>query len=128
MAIKKPTRKPRQRPRPTRPREKVLIVMHPNGLIEVYAENVDVHFVNRLDVGNEWPQLANLIDVYHENKMPRPYRNLFWPNKLRGIGLLEKITLEDAQDTLWKMSILHGLRELRPVPKAITREKRRAAR
>ena len=123
---KHPARKPR------RPREKVLVVMRPDGLVEVYSEpHIDVYAVNRLDVGrDETPGLANLIDAYHEGTMPRAYRDLYWPSKSRHIALHERRTTKAALDTLHQLSILRGLQAereaLRPAPAAIMRAKRRA--
>ena len=95
-------------------RVKVLIVTHGNGLIEAYAGNhVDVHFVNRLYVGNETADAANLIDQYHEGTMPRCYQDLYFSNKCRVIGFHEKVTPEQAANALYQRSILRGLREER---------------
>jgi hypothetical protein len=117
--------------RPLVPRQKVLIVAQGNGLVEVYAgDNIDVHFVNRLFVGDETAEEANLIDAYHEGTMPRPYRELFIPGQCRALGFHEKVTPEMADDALYQKRILQGLREFReenkPAPVAIARARRDA--
>ncbi len=100
--------------RPIVPREKVLVEMLGNGLVQVYADdNIDVHFFNRLFVEMEDGETANMIDEYHEGTMPRCYRELYFPSGCRAIGFHEKITVEAAKFTLWKKSIVCGLREMR---------------
>lgn len=97
---------------PRKERAKVLIVMCGNGLIEAYAGNhVDVHFINRLYVGDETADAANLIDQYHDRAMPRCYRDLYFPNKCRATGFHEKVTPEQAAHALYQRNILCGLRE-----------------
>ncbi len=96
------------------PRQAVLVVMLPDGGVEAYAErHVDVHFINRLDAGREDGDLANMVDAYLESTLPRPFKELYWPNKLRGTGVHERVTPERAADALFKTSILRGLREFR---------------
>ncbi len=95
-------------------RQKVLVVLHADGFVEVFGErHVDVHIVNRLHVEDEDASQANLLDAYHEGTMPWCYRQLYWPNKLRAVGLVEKRTPEKMLDTIWQLSILKGLREAR---------------
>ena len=105
---------PRPAAPPRKERIKMLVVMRGNGLIEVYADDhVDVHMVNRLDVGDLTAEGATLLDEYHMGTMPRCYRRLYWPKKLRAMGFYEKITPEQALDTLAKKSIVRGLRAMR---------------
>jgi hypothetical protein len=109
------TRKPAVPRRPVRPpRSKVLIEMLANGTIKVYAdENVDVHSFNRLSVVDETPEQADLIDAYHYGTMPRCYTPLYYPGACRHVGCHKTVTVEQAAETLWKRSILRGLREMR---------------
>ncbi|MCD4728166.1 MAG: hypothetical protein K8R46_10920 [Pirellulales bacterium] len=126
--MKRQTKKP-AKVRPPRKREKVLVVMHPGGLVEVYASaDVDVHICNRLFVDGDTGDLATAVDEYLEATLPKQYRGLHWPNRLRAVGMLEKITPESAMDTLYQLYILRGLRAdreaKRPAPAAITRARR----
>lgn len=103
-------------------------MLHSEGWVEVYGEpHVDVQIVNRLHVEGESGDLATVVDEYMESTLPRSYRGLHWPSKLRAIGNVEKITPETAMDTLHQLFILRALKEKRPPPAAITREKRRSA-
>jgi hypothetical protein len=104
----------RRKPLACKERVKVLVVLHANGWAEVYADDhVDVRVVNRLFVENEDAMLANTIDAYMEGTMPRTYRNLYWPRKLRATGLCEKVTPEKALDSLYTLNLIRGLRQLR---------------
>lgn len=105
---------PQGRCSPLRERVKVLAVLCSNGTVEVYGDDhVDVHVVQRLHVDDEDAVLANLLDQYHEATIPVVYRRLYWPNKLRALGCCEKVTPEQALDTLWRLSIVRGLRGFR---------------
>jgi hypothetical protein len=92
------------------PRVKVLVVVHPDGYLQAFAEKrVDVRFVNLLDVhpDDEVPAEQAL-----EAGLPAAYRDLHWPCRLRATGLVERITAQQALDTTYQLSILHGLRKL----------------
>lgn len=121
--MKRPRKKSK---RPPRPREKVLVVLHADGFVEVFGkENIDVHIARRLHVENERGDLSTLLDEYTTATMPRCYRGLYMPNKCREIGNIESITPEQALDTLYELSILRLLRadreSKRQPPAAITR-------
>ncbi len=106
----------RRRPTPRPARVKVLVVLHAGGWVEAYAKShVDVRIVNRLSVEGDTSELATLVDEYTTATLPRCYRPLFWPNKLRAIGNLEYITPATALDTLYQLSVLRGLRREREV-------------
>ena len=120
--MNKPPRKPRQRTR-------VLVVLSSNGFVELFADkNVDFHVAQRLHV--ETIEAERLADDLLDITIPKPFRNLFFPGKLRATGLVEKITAEMALDTLYKLSILRGLREMQneqsaeKIPAAIQRARR----
>jgi hypothetical protein len=103
---------PARPPRP--PRSKVLVVLHPDGWIEVYGDDhVDARVVQRLDIGDETPATATLLDEYIIGAVPRCYRSLYFANKLRATGTVEKVTPEQQLDTIYKLSMLRGLRAMR---------------
>jgi len=122
--MNKPPRKPQKRTR-------VLVVLSSNGFVELFADkDVDFHVAQRLHVDTiEAERLAeDLLDI----TIPKSFRNLFFPGKLRATALVEKITAETALDTLYKLSILRGLREMQneqsaeKIPAAIKRARRTA--
>lgn len=110
-----------------RRREKVLVVMHPDGLVEIYGgRELDVCVAQRLHVPQHCEPAA---ENYLDGTLPKRYRGLFFPGKLRATGLCETVTPEKALDTLWRLEILKGLRAMRQeqsaaaVPAAIQRER-----
>jgi hypothetical protein len=99
---------PQQR---TLPRPKVLIVLHSDGWVEAYAEkNVDVHIVQRLHITN--PVNVNLADEYIESTVPRCYRDLYWPVKLRAISQCRLVTPEQRLDAHLDLQLLREIRNL----------------
>jgi hypothetical protein len=89
-------------------------MLRADGWVEVYGEkNLDVHIVQRLDAGDEDAALANTIDAYHEGTMPRAYRALHWPGKLRAFDQCRSVTPEKMLDTVYQLAIVQGFRELR---------------
>jgi NADPH-dependent 2,4-dienoyl-CoA reductase/sulfur reductase-like enzyme len=125
--MNKPTRK---KPRPPKPRTRVLVILSSNGFVEVFAEReVDVHIAQGLHV--ETIEGERLAEEFLDGTLPKRFRELFLPGMLRATGLVERITPERALYTLWQLEILKGLRELREakspaaVPAVIQR--RRAA-
>jgi hypothetical protein len=113
--------------RPPKARVRVLVVLSSNGFVEIFGPpEVDAHVAQRLDVP---PECEIKAEEYLDATLPKRYRDLFFPGKVRAIGLVQKITPEQAGDTLWKLSILRGLRAMRQeqrafvVPKAIQRRR-----
>jgi hypothetical protein len=89
-------------------------MLRADGWVEVYGEkNLDVHIVQRLDAGDEDADLANSIDRFHEGKMPRSYRSLYWPGKLRAFDQCRSVTPEAMLNSIYQLAILRGFRELR---------------
>jgi hypothetical protein len=104
---------PLPRPAP-RERVKVLVMLRADGWVEVYGEkNLDVHIVQRLNAGAEDAALANNIDRFHERTMPRAYRALHWPGKLRAFDQCRTVTPETMLNSIHLLTILQGFRELR---------------
>ena len=92
--------------RPTyQPREAVLVVMHADGWVEVFAEkNVVVHIATFPCVYSA--KVANAAEQYVELMMPWRYRKLYWPVKLRAADTVRKATLEDIGLSRWRKKIL----------------------
>ena len=72
-------------------------------------EQVDVRIVNRLDVAYEDGELAHLVDEYLEGNLPRMYRHLFWPKKVRATGQAQQITPAGEVDRLVDLDMLHAI-------------------
>lgn len=99
---------PKRTPPPRR--EKVLVMLSADGFVQVYAErNIDVKIVQRLHTLDESAEMATLLDEYIETTLPRCYRDLFVPVKLRAQDQCRVITPEQEAD---KIEGLYYLREL----------------
>lgn len=76
-------------------RERVLVVLHSDGWVEVYARrNVDVRIVNRLHVTGGDATTADILDALVECDLPQCYRWLYYPRRLRDVGQVRRITPE----------------------------------
>jgi hypothetical protein len=76
-------------------RERVLVVLHSDGWVEVYARrNVDVRIVNRLHVTGGDAMTADILDALVECDLPKCYRWLYYPRRLRDVGQVRRITPE----------------------------------
>ena len=94
------TRKPR------RQRVPVLVVLNPDGHVEVYADDhVSPVIVNRLDSVAD----AVLIDRFLESQLPRSHRPLHLPQNLRAIANLERRTTADELDRLERLATLRNI-------------------
>ena len=99
-----------QRP-PRPPRVKVLVVLHSDSWVECYADKtVDVHIVQRLHVEND--ASVHLVDLYLEGLLPKCYRRLHWPVKLRAADQCRKVTPEMMLERRWNLDFLAALREV----------------
>jgi hypothetical protein len=122
MMIRKSKRRPMMRTR-------VLIVLSADGFVELFGERgIEALVALRLDVPQHCEAAA---DTYLTATLPRRWRDLFYPGKLRATGLVEKLTPEQALSTLHKLQELRELRALREdlapkasVPAAIQRRKK----
>jgi hypothetical protein len=119
------------KPLPTtkrRPRVPVLIVLGPEaGTVEVYGEQLAVHFAQRLDVHRANEAMADeLIDA----TLPRKFRPLFIPRNLAGVEHCRPRTAESEARRRWELEFLRELRATREalapraVPAAIERARR----
>lgn len=75
---------------PPRPRQAVLLVLSPDGYLELFADsNVDVR-VERLPVAQA--RAAEVMgEDYLEATLPRRYRELYWPGKRRATAIVRPL-------------------------------------
>ena len=99
-----------QRPRPKQ-REKVLVVMHSDSWVEVFAEDhIDVRIAQRLHAGND--ASVNQVDEYLELSLPQCYRRLYLPVNLRAFDQCRKQTPEGEIERRQMLDTLKVLREV----------------
>ena len=99
-------------PRKPRPRTRVLVVLSSNGFVELFAgKDVDFHVAQRLHV--ETIEAERMVDEYLTNALPKQYRDLFFPGKLRATGLVSSVAPGKEIEARYQLSILKGLREVR---------------
>lgn len=90
----------------------VLIQLHDDGFVEVFAaENVRIHCFSRL--AGAGPKLANLIDEYHERTMPRVYSEIYNPRNIRASGLVERRTIEGEFLRREKLQMLKEFQQMK---------------
>jgi hypothetical protein len=105
-----------------------LIVLNSDGFVEVYGEpGLSIHIAQRLHVdGNQAEATA---DEYLDHVLPRPFKELYYPNKLQTVGLCRRITVADEINRRVDLAVLRELRALATpaaVPAAIARARRAA--
>jgi hypothetical protein len=96
---------------PRTPRVKVLVVLHSDGWVEIFAaDNVDVAIRHRLHT--EADASVNLVDEYLERSLPAAYQRLYLPQKLRAFDQCRKVTVEDEIEKRILLQVLAALREV----------------
>jgi hypothetical protein len=96
-------------PRPER--KKVLVVLHSDGWVEAYSDKtVDVYITQRLHTEDD--ASVHLVDEYLERSLPKVYRRLYWPVKLRAVGQCRRVTPEAMLDRRLALDLLAALRQI----------------
>ena len=107
-----PRRQKSTRPKPP-PRVPVLVELHADGWVEVYApKHVDVRIVQRLDVGDEDAWDAHLQDAIIDINLPKRYREIHVPNLSRAAGQVKKRTVDDELRRLARLDLLREIQEV----------------
>jgi hypothetical protein len=74
-------------------RSKVLVVLYPDGFIEVFGDDrVDARVVNMPSVPVRGEAIA---EDYIGFILPKPYRDVYWPGMSRATGNVARITPHD---------------------------------
>lgn len=85
-------------------RQKVLIVAHGDGYIEVFGKNIDVHIANMTTTSNVAGEIV--AEDYLRHSLPMPYRDIYFPGMLRKTGTVEEIRPADIATRQLNLSIL----------------------
>jgi hypothetical protein len=92
-------------------KESCLIVLSSDGWIEVYCERtVQVHIAHRLHVTTR--ETAQLADEYMDVALPRRFKRLFIPGRLRATGRVERWSAERELRKLEQLADLSVIREI----------------
>lgn len=97
-----PTAPRKQRPQ----RVKVLVLLHPDAFVEVFAtDNVQAVVINTLDSTAD----PNLLDAYLEGELPRTHKPLLVPRNVRAVGNWERRTTAGEIDRLERLALLRDI-------------------
>jgi hypothetical protein len=92
-------------------RQKCLVVLHADGWVEVYGErSLSVKIVQRIAVSAA--EDADTADQLIDLALPRGWRNLYWPMKLRAAQGVDRVTAQRKLDALMDLEILRAIKEL----------------
>jgi len=98
---------PPPRPRPLPPRPSVLVVVSPDGFLEVFASpGVKVHVVERLAVG---PQSESAADGLLELTLPTWARGIYWPRNLVATHAIRGLTVMEEAERLTDLALVREL-------------------
>lgn len=93
---------------PKQKREPVLVVIHSDGWVELYAEKaVDAKIVLRPCATSD----PHLLDQFVEDQLAQRHQDLYYPNKLKAFDLCRKITPERLLDSQYELSIIRAIME-----------------
>ncbi len=95
-------------PTTRRQREAVLIVAYGDGRLDAFA---DSHVDIRIEISPymESPEGEALAEEFVELSLPWQYRQLFWPGKLRAMGMVRKIRPSEIAQREWELEMLQTL-------------------
>ena len=111
MSATRKTTIPRRKPTPQPTRVPVLIVCHPDGFLEVFAEqNLQVHTATALDV---LPCAEALASDYLHETLPAKFRELHFANKLRATANITRRSAIAERDRRHDLEILRAIRDLK---------------
>ena len=85
-------------------KEHTLIVGYGDGQIEVYAERLRVHCVNK--VWTTTPEAAQTAEDYIDATIPKVFKKLYVPGKLQAQFMVEKVTADDEIDRRLQLEVL----------------------
>ena len=121
--------KPSKPKRPKlRQRTGVLVVLNSDGFVEVYG-SLGFQSISRSGTRRMATRLKH-CDEYLDHVLPRPFKELYYPNKLQTVGLCRRITVADEINRRVDLAVLRELRALATpaaVPAAIARARRGGA-
>lgn len=99
-------------PRPSRPpRAKVLVVAHPDGFLEVYGDNIDVHIVTPLVMHTTAGEA--LADEYLDATLPWRFRALHTADNLVAVHQVKPVRPTDEAERLLRLELVRAAAAVR---------------
>jgi hypothetical protein len=90
------------------PSQKVLVTLHPDRFVQVYAEShIQVHFEHVPYLPTD--DGARLCEDLIELKLPKPYREIYFPGYVRGQSVHREVRPTVLANELHVRRILHTL-------------------
>ena len=106
---------------PQKKREPVLMVGHADGWVEVFAErHVDAHIAMMPFAAT--PEAQVMAEEYLESKLPRRYRELYWPGMKRAAELVQIVTPDDILYWEWKAEMFRAVEDSGRILREETKE------
>jgi hypothetical protein len=91
-------------------REPVLVVLHADGWVEVFAErHVDARIAVMPFMASAEGQIA--ADQNLEADLPYPFRTLYWPSRRRAADMVRTVRPSDIARRDWNIEFLRSLEQ-----------------
>ena len=109
----------------TRPkREAVLIVVHSDGWIQVFAEkHVDVRI--EMLPHSVTPEAEILAEDYLGSSLPKRYRDVYWPGLQRAADLFRPVLPSDIAQRNWELDLLKTIDSAGDILRGDSRQERK---
>lgn len=85
--------------------ERVVVVLNPDGFVEVYSSSqVSAIVINR-PVTNS-VRTFELADELIEEVLPAPYKDVMWPGNRVAVGELKEVTTTSMKVNLFRLAVI----------------------
>lgn len=102
-----------------RPREPVLVLVHADGFLEVFAgKHVDVRVLNVPYIGT--PEGEIEAERFIETTVPLRYRELYWPDLRRAMHMPRLVTPTSIAETRLNIELLKAIQNITPPDEVTT--------
>ncbi len=91
-------------------RERALVVLHSDGWVECYGSpGVDIVLAGKPHATT--PAAGAMAEEYLDLTLPRPFADLYWPNKLKKFGKCSATTLYDIAESRKLVSLIKEVQD-----------------
>ena len=92
------------------PKQKVLIIAHPDNYIEVYGDNIDVEIVRSIVAST--PEAECIAEDIVEASLPLRFKPLYWPGKAKVTASLRPLHAQTAHEARYVAKLLPALNSM----------------